>query len=413
MSAARSRWSLVAALGGVYMAQSVISGMTWTGLPAVMRDQGLPLDRIGLLSLIILPWALKFLWAPAIERRRLPRSGANRSGVIVLVGGLVSIGGLLAVAWTGPQALLPTLALLMLVAIAAATVDIACDGHAVEALPRADHGWGNAAQVGGAYLGSAIGAGLFLYLVAIAGWFWAVVAMAVMLALLGLPFVLRASAIHDNVVRTHMPSLMAALRRPDMRTGLLVAAIFVVAQKSALAMLGPFLVDEGLSLAQIGIIHGVGSMVLGLAAALLGGALVRAWGPQPVMLLALALQAAILFTFALHGSLGLPLPLIIAVAVLGSSGTMALGFVALYAQFMRWSDPRQGGVDFTLLQSMDAMISMGGGVMAGFVAEQFGYAVLFAAGACLAACAIPIIALLSQMTKRDPSPAALPEPERP
>ncbi|TIU68618.1 MAG: MFS transporter, partial [Mesorhizobium sp.] len=46
--AASSPAAIVAAIGGLYVAQSVIGGITWTGLPAVMRDQGLPLDRIGL-----------------------------------------------------------------------------------------------------------------------------------------------------------------------------------------------------------------------------------------------------------------------------------------------------------------------------------------------------------------------------
>ncbi len=33
---------------------------------------------------------------------------------------------------------------------------------------------------------------------------------------------------------------------------------------------------------------------------------------------------------------------------------LALGFTALYALFMRWSDPRQAGVDFTCFQCMDS-----------------------------------------------------------
>ena len=62
---------IVLAIGGLYVAQSVVGGITWTGLPAVMRERGLPLDQLGLLSLIALPWALKFLWSPAIDRYRL------------------------------------------------------------------------------------------------------------------------------------------------------------------------------------------------------------------------------------------------------------------------------------------------------------------------------------------------------
>jgi MFS transporter, putative signal transducer len=81
---------------------------------------------------------------------------------------------------------------------------------------------------------------------------------------------------------------------------------------------------------------------------------------------------------------------------------MALGFVALYAQFMHWSDPRQGGVDFTLFQSMDALVSMAGGVAAGYAAQHLGYGVFFAGASLIALAALPAIAIL---TGRPASPA--------
>lgn len=384
------------AIGGLYVAQSVIGGITWHGLPAVMRAEGLPLDRIGLVSLIVLPWALKFLWSPAIERFRLPRVGPNRTGTIVIVGGLISIAGLLVAGLIGPAALAPMLACLTVVAFAASTVDIACDGFAVQSLSKQNHGWGNAAQVGGAYLGSAIGAGLFLVLVDASGWLTAVWSMALLLLLLGLPFLLGVRGHTSDETREHVPSLQAALRRPEIRRGLTAAAIYVIAQKASMGMLGPFLIDAGLGLATVGIVNGVGSMFVGVAAALAGGALVKSLGVRNILVLALALQAASLFFFsAFDFSGGFPRWLLIAMAVASSSGVMALGFVALYAQFMRWSDPRQAGVDFTLFQCMDALVSMAGGILAGYAAEHFGYGIFFAGAGVVALMAVPAIAMVS------------------
>jgi MFS transporter (putative signal transducer) len=393
---ASSPRAVFVAIGGLYVAQSVIGGITWAGLPAVMREQGVPLDRIGLVSLIVLPWALKFLWSPAVERFRLPPAGRNRTGTIVLAGGLLCVVGLFLVGATGPMALVPALVCLTVVALAASTVDIACDGYAVQSLAKENHGWGNAAQVGGAYLGSAIGGGLFLVLVDASGWQIAVWAMALLLLLLGLPFPFGAPSRTPEETREHVPSLKAALRRPEIRRGLAAAAIYVVAQKVALAMLGPFLIDTGLDLSTVGLVNGVGSMFVGVAAALAGGALVKSWGMRNVLVLALVLQALSLFFFSffdLQGSL--PKTVLIAVAIASSSGIMALGFVALYAQFMRWSDPKQPGVDFTLFQCMDALVSMAGGVLAGYAAEYFGYGVFFAGAAMVALAAIPAIAMVS------------------
>jgi MFS transporter, putative signal transducer len=393
---ASSPLAVVLAIGGLYVAQSVIGGITWTGLPAVMRSEGMPLDRIGLISLIALPWALKFFWSPAVERFRLPPAGRNRSGTIVLAGGLISVAGLLAAGLIGPAAFVPMLACLTVVAFAASTVDIACDGFAVQSLAKENHGWGNAAQVGGAYLGSAIGAGLFLVLVDASGWRIAVWAMAALLLLLGLPFLLCTASRMPDETREHVPSLRAALSRPEIRRGLAAAAIYVVAQKVGLAMLGPFLIDAGLELSTVGLINGVGSMFVGVAAALAGGALVKSWGMRNVLVLALVLQAAALFFFSafdLQG--GMSKAALTSVAVASSSGILAFGFVALYAQFMRWSDPRQAGVDFTLFQCMDALVSMAGGVVAGYAAEHFGYGAFFAGAGVVALLAVPAIAMVS------------------
>lgn len=59
-------------VAGIYITQSAIGGLTFQGIPAVLRAEGAGLDVIGLVSLLMLPWALKFLWAPALERLRLP-----------------------------------------------------------------------------------------------------------------------------------------------------------------------------------------------------------------------------------------------------------------------------------------------------------------------------------------------------
>lgn len=401
MGVAPGTWPLIGSIGGLYVAQSVIGGATWTGLPAVLRAEGLPLDRVGLLSLLVLPWALKFLWAPMIERARLPRGG-DRSALVVALGGLFAVLGFFAIGLMGPSPLLPVLAVLFLVACATATVDIACDGYAVESLREGQLGWGNAAQVGGAYLGSAIGGGLFLVIVDRAGWQTGAWAMAVLIVVMGLPFLRHANRRSRPVPsgEPHVPSLRAALRRPEIRRGLAMAAIYVVAQKTALGMVGPFLVDSGLDLAVIGALNGLGSLAVGFAGALAGGALTRTLGIRPVLGLAAACQAAVLGLLALQAGTGLFPVAVPAGLVLCGTLIMAVGFVALYAQFMRWADPRQGGVDFTLFQCMDAAISMLAGLAAGMVAEALGFAVFFAIAALLAVLAAPLILRVSRRGAR-------------
>ncbi|AOO84717.1 MFS transporter [Bosea vaviloviae] len=386
---------IVLALGGLYVGQSILGGLAFIALPSVLRERGVALDQIGLVHLISLPWALKIVWAAAVERYRLPPAGATRSRQIVAVCGLLTVLGLTAVSAIGPAHWLPLLAVLVAIAFAASTADIACDGHAVETLALRHHGWGNAAQVGGAYLGSAIGSGLFLILVARFGWSSAVLAAAGMIVALLLPFLLSPAPISPGL-RSHRPSLRFALQRSQMRQGLILAAVYVVLQKWGVSMMGPFLIDVGLDLESIGLVNGFGGLAIGLVCALLGGGLVRWMGARRVMLLALLLQGAALGLLALAASLGtVPRGAMVGLALASSSGIMALGFVALYAQFMAIADPRQAGIDFTLLQGMDAIVSMAGGLGAGWVAQHLGFASYFLIAAVLAVLAAPVVAWLA------------------
>jgi MFS transporter (putative signal transducer) len=384
-------WGVVGSIGGVYVAQSVVGGVTWTGLPGVLRAQSLGLDKIGLVSLLVLPWALKFLWAPALERFRLPAQGRDRSGIIVMVGIAVAIAALVGAGLLGPFPVLPVLAVLMVAAFATATVDIACDGYTVNALKTTQYGWGNAAQVGGAYLGSAIGGGIFLIIVSHAGWRVGTCSMAAVILCLCLPFVAMARR-SDTMTRSHLPSLRSAVSRPEMRRGLLIAALYVIAQKTAMGMFGPFFIDAGYDLAQLGILSGVGSLSLGLTGALIGGSAVRKFGTRQVLIAAVILQSVILAVVALSaGNTILPAAIVAPIAMVTSAAVMAFGFVALYGQFMTWSDPRQGGVDFTLFQCVDAGVSMVAGLVAGVVAEHLGYAIFFGVASAVSLTLIPAL----------------------
>ncbi|KQV30255.1 MFS transporter [Rhizobium sp. Root1203] len=380
------------AIGGVYIAQSVIGGLTMLGLPAVLRAQGLPLDQIGLLYLTVMPWALKFLWSPQIERFRLPMFGRNRSNIIVLSGNLLCACGIVLTGILQPTVLLPVIVCLALVAFVAATVDIACDGYAVETLAKQHHGWGNAAQVGGSYLGSAIGGGLFLVLVDKIGWNYGCFIMAALIIALGLPFSLGPAARVDEVERSHTPSLAAAIKRPEIKRGLLTTALFVAGQKWGLGMLGPFLIDKGFDLATIGALNGAGSMFIGLGGALLGGGLVRLFGVRTVLVGALVAQAFLLLCLAYVGLGGsIPASAVFAIAIASSSGVMSIGFVALYAQFMDWSNPKQAGVDFTVFQCMDGIVSIIGGIGAGWIAERMGYVTIFGGASVICLAVVPPI----------------------
>ena len=55
-------------LGSLYLAQGLPDGFFRQTLPVMLRREGVSLEGIGLATLLMLPWGLKFLWAPLVDR---------------------------------------------------------------------------------------------------------------------------------------------------------------------------------------------------------------------------------------------------------------------------------------------------------------------------------------------------------
>lgn len=70
---------VIFAIAGVYVTQSLVSALSMQSLPALVRAAGGSLALAGATTLFMLPWALKFIWAPWIERWRLPPGSQEKT----------------------------------------------------------------------------------------------------------------------------------------------------------------------------------------------------------------------------------------------------------------------------------------------------------------------------------------------
>lgn len=401
---------VIATIGGICMIQSLVSGVAFQGVPTLLRDSGAPLDQVGLAYLAFLPWALKFLWAPWIERYRLPRDDARRrTRHIVLPGQWLLAALLFLLAALGQPSLPVLLAILGLISLTAATVDIAGDAFAVEQLAPHRRGWGNATQVGASYLGMFLGAGLFVVLAGSHGWHVAAAAMGGLILLLTLPLARLREPRRSSDAPRHRPSLAHALGRPGVRLGLLITVVFQAGSRLAFGMTSPLLLDRGVPLASVGWINGAGAVIAGLTGTLLGALALQRWRPQRAVIAAMTLQAAALAVFvagvcapalglepAGHGWL-------VALALF-KAAMAATGFVALYAFLMGQASPAQAGVDFTLFQCADALVAMVGGLAAGWLAQRLGYGACFGIAAALGAAGLPALFILMRRAAPPASP---------
>jgi PAT family beta-lactamase induction signal transducer AmpG len=104
------------------------------GLPEMLfKEFGASLESIGLTSLFHLPWNLKFLWGPFLDR-----FGTKRKWLLGVEVVLTALLFALAAAVSGGNVLVAASVCFFAIAIAAATHDIAIDGYYLEALDEAD-----------------------------------------------------------------------------------------------------------------------------------------------------------------------------------------------------------------------------------------------------------------------------------
>lgn len=89
---------VIFAIAGVYVTQSLVSALSMQSLPALVRAAGGSLALAGATTLFMLPWALKFIWAPWIERWRLPPGSPERRSRMLILRGQVALAAILTIA---------------------------------------------------------------------------------------------------------------------------------------------------------------------------------------------------------------------------------------------------------------------------------------------------------------------------
>ena len=218
-----------------------------------MREQGISLKGIGLSSLL-LPWALKFLWAPLVDRTRGGFLGPRRSWIIPLH--ILSMVVLGCIAFADPTVSLSWVLLgVLAINACASTHDIATDGLAVEMLKPEERGLANGIQVGAYRLGMILGGGVLLFLATL-GWRNAFFVMCACMGVALMPIALYSK----HRLRSPSPSTRLALagyfKHNHAWTWVLVIILFKGLDSLVGPMVEPMMVDAGYSLSTIGYIRG-------------------------------------------------------------------------------------------------------------------------------------------------------------
>jgi MFS family permease len=387
------RWTLLTAL---YFAQGIPFGLFTQALPVILRQNDTPLEIIGLSSLLAFPWLLKWLWSPWVDTAP-PWSRRRRSGwlaPLLAVSALV----LLAIGLIDPWEQIELLLVgIVVINVMNATQDIATDGLAVDILPRGERGAGNGIQVGGYRLGMLFGGAFVLVLIDTIGWTagLAICAMAVLMS--ALPLLLLRGVDESGPEggeneRVDLSVVWSFLLRSETA----VFALFVVAYKfgdgMAAGMIRPMLVDQGLSMSDIGAINGGVGFTAALIGTAIGGVVASLGSRRFALAVGVAFQAvgALIYVLIFEGfdSYSAIAAIVATENLMGSVAT-----VVLFTCMMDLTRPAHGGADYTVLASLVVMVQGAGSVPSGFSAANLGYAIhhYLAAGLALFGGALSIV----------------------
>ena len=382
------------ALISLYMVQGLPHGFFGQAMPVMLREQGVDLRSIGLMSLVALPWALKFIWAPILDRYTLLPGEYRRSWILAMnhtaVLALVVL-SFVPLPWLINDGILTIAIVLLLVNLLTATQDIATDAMAVENLSIKERGIGNGIQVGGYRIGMVLAGGALLSFYSYIGWQAALLSVAGLMFIGSLPLYFWKPRKHTAEPSTMWSQWQGFFRLDGALIWLLLLGVYKFGDAFGTQMIRPYLSDLGLGLDQMGILLGLGGFAAGLFGALLGGLLVSRMGRATALFGFLALEGLAIMAYALV-SVEVPLTYWGAVVFEHIAGGMATA--GLFTVMMDRCREHNEGADYAFQSCLVIITGMIAGALSGYSASQFGYDLHFviAGGACFAAIGVVIMA---------------------
>jgi MFS transporter, PAT family, beta-lactamase induction signal transducer AmpG len=352
--------------------------LTLSTLSFRLAESGIKPTHIGLLVCMTIPYALKFLWAPFIDR-----APHKRKGVLLVAQAGMAI-SLVVLGILNPDTHLGWVAVFaFIVSLFAATQDIVIEIVRIQWSENRSYGLNTAFETIGFRCGMIVSGAGALYLAEIYSWSIAYTLMAACL-LVFMPVMtllpLNAPPAPHHPLPTSTPVLKHLLKIFPPSTFIpLILFIFFFKYCDILlnAMSAPFLYDCGYSKIEYANITKIIGMALMLLGSLLGGLLMDILGHKASITICILLQSISCFLFVIQSIVGYdPSILLITVGIESlSSGVCATVLITYLSSFCHKS--LYTGTFFTGLYSVSAAIRIIISVIAGPLADLLGWTLLF------------------------------------
>ncbi|RJX36214.1 MAG: MFS transporter [Desulfarculus sp.] len=354
--------------------------LTISLLQAWMRQERVDLATIGLMALLGLPYTLKFLWAPILDRFRLPFLGRRR-GWLLLAQVCLTV-AIVALGLTRP-AQQPTLVALaaLLVTFFSASQDILVDAYRREDLSDQELGLGSSLYVNGYRVGMLLASGGGLIMADHIGFRQVYMVMAaVMVVGIITTLLCREPANPQGAPGSLKEAVIQPFVEYFQRAGAVGILAFILLYKigdsMASTMTIPFYLDLGFSNSQIGAVVKLFGFWATVGGGLLGGVVILKQGIRRCLWIFGILQALSTAGFAALAYLGQELGALAAVIAFENL-TSGMGTAAFLAYMASLTDRRFTATQFALLSSLIGIPRVLASAPTGWLAQVMGYPAFF------------------------------------
>jgi PAT family beta-lactamase induction signal transducer AmpG len=364
----------------IIMALGAASGfpnqITESALQAWLKDAGSSNTRIGLLSYVAIPYLLKFLWAPLLDRYPLPLLGRRRGWILTFQ--LALAASIAALSLQNPAVSLAAVAATALVIVFfSASQDIVIDAWRADVSKPHERGLAAAANNLGYRACAWLAFAAALVVADAFGWRLAFLALAAVMAAFAIATCFAPEPEYEapppqSLRQSVLQPLRELLGSPGALGLIAVIVTFKIGGAVALKLFTPFLMDLGFSKTEIGL---VAKSVL-TTSAIVGGVLGGVWmvrlGLLRSMLLFGALQTVTTLAFYLLATTGRNFPLMIAATAIENLSA-AMGNIAEVALIMALCSARFSAFQYAVLSVLALLPRYLLGGPAGWLADHGGW----------------------------------------
>lgn len=425
-----SRRGRLFAFGILYISEGIPFGFSATAMVTFMRIQGLSIEQIGAFAAAqMLPWGLKWAWAPLVDVIKLRRFGGRKAWILFCTSMMIVT--LIVMALVDFEKNYEILIWMVLLNnLFCATQDVAIDSLAVSTLREDERGSGNGFMFGGQYLGIALGGGGAIYVSSLFGFNTSLIFVSGLLAAL-LIFVLifirdpQAQPLLTDSQSRQLGKVLANLKTFFLKLyagffrsgrgpvlGLAVASLPVGAMALAYALLGTLQVDIGLSEASIAQIS-VMNTVAGAFGCLAGGLLGDRFGMKRMIAAFYVLTTVptlyLATKIAAVGLAGVTVTEFYTVVV-AHGFLYGSGFALRPAIIMGMTNPAVAATQFTAYMALGNLAISFGNYWQGIVAERIGYSTALYLDSAIVIVALAIIPFLQNREDKSLAPGTKPLP---